>query len=161
MRAPGLDALGRQLRRDLREFAREARVRTAMLVNRSGQVLAYHGFDRGLDLAAVASLAASAHSSARALAELTGGAGWTHIHHVGETRELFFAPLEVAGAPLVLVAVFDRGSTLGLVRLFAERFIEAAERMRPSSGTLRASDAASFESDLEAALRRVFPEART
>ena len=42
----------------LEEFVRESGVRLAVLINRSGQVLAQHGFDKVFDLVGVASLAA-------------------------------------------------------------------------------------------------------
>ena len=42
----------------LEEFVRETGVRLAVLISRSGQVLAQHGFDKLFDLVGVASLAA-------------------------------------------------------------------------------------------------------
>ena len=63
--APLIDAL----RAPIRVLVREARLRIALLVSGSGQVLAQHGFARGYEVANVASLAAAAHASARALAD--------------------------------------------------------------------------------------------
>jgi hypothetical protein len=76
----------------------KARVRTALLINGSGQVLAQHGFTRSYEVMNVASLAAAAHAAARALAQLTEAGSWTHLHHAGKQRQLFMAPIK---APLL------------------------------------------------------------
>lgn len=157
MRKEDLNRIAESLRAPMESFVRESRVRTALLVNRSGQVLAHHGFARGFDVTNVAALAAAAHSSAHALAELTGAGQWMHLHHAGQEHQLFLAPLGSGGEQLVLVAIFDKDSTLGLVQLFFDRLIEAVREI-PGLGALPDSDAAAFESDLEAGIERILSE---
>lgn len=162
MRKEDLQRVADALREPMRAFVRESRVRTAILVNRSGQVLAHHGFARGFDVANVAALAAAAHSSAHALAELTGAGQWVHLHHAGEEHQLFLAPFAPGGEELVLVAIFDQDSTLGLVQLFFDRLGEAVREIPDFGEPLPRSDAAAFERDLEEGLERLFsdPEQR-
>lgn len=158
MRKEDLNRIAAALREPMRSFVRESRVRTALLVNRSGQVLAHHGFGRGFDVANVAALAAAAHSSAHALAELTGAGQWMHLHHAGKEHQLFLAPLGRGGEQLVLVAIFDQESTLGLVQLFFDRLLEAIAEIPELRAGLPSSDADSFESDLEAGIERILSE---
>jgi predicted regulator of Ras-like GTPase activity (Roadblock/LC7/MglB family) len=160
MRREDLKRVAELLREPMRAFVRESRVRTAILVNRSGQVLAHHGFARGFDVANVATLAAAAHSSAHALAELTGAGQWMHLHHAGKEHQLFLAPFGTGGERFVLVAIFDRDSTLGLVQLFFDRLTEAVREVPELAHDLPASDSAAFESDLEAGLERLLSEPR-
>src|SRR5690554_52484 len=150
--APLIDAL----RAPIRVLVREARLRIALLVSGSGQVLAQHGFARGYEVANVASLAAAAHASASALADLTGARRWTHLHHAGATRQLFLAPFQTPVDELILVAIFEDDSSLGLVQLYFDRFAQEVAGM--SELRLRVpSTPESFERDLEAGLRRVLP----
>ena len=150
--APLVDAL----RAPIRVLVREARLRIALLVSGSGQVLAQHGFARGYEVANVASLAAAAHASASALADLTGARRWTHLHHAGATRQLFLAPFQTPVDELILVAIFEDDSSLGLVQLYFDRFAQEVAGM--SELRLRVpSTPESFERDLEAGLRRVLP----
>lgn len=158
MRKEDLKRVAGALAEPMQAFVRESRVRTALLVNRSGQVLAHHGFARGFDVANVAALAAAAHSSAHALAELTGAGRWMHLHHAGQEHQLFLAPFGTGGEQLVLVAIFDRDSTLGLVQLFFDRLTEAAREIPELGHGLSGSDVEAFESDLEAGLDRLFQE---
>lgn len=150
--APLVDAL----RAPIRVLVREARLRIALLVSGSGQVLAQHGFARGYEVANVASLAAAAHASASALADLTGARRWTHLHHAGATRQLFLAPFQTPVDELILVAIFEDDSSLGLVQLYFDRFAQEVAGM--SELRLRVpSTPESFERDLEAGLQRVLP----
>ena len=80
MKGAELPIVVRALREPVGTFVRDSRVRVSLLVNRSGQVLAQHGFTGGYEVMNVASLAAAAHASARALAELTRSGGWVSTY---------------------------------------------------------------------------------
>lgn len=158
MRKQDLELVASALREPMRRFVRESRVRTAILINRSGQVLAHHGFARSYDVGNVAALAAATHSSSHALAELTGAGRWMHLHHAGQAKQLFLAPFGTGGEQLVLVAIFDKESTLGLVQLFFDRLVDAAREIKELGSELSSEDARAFESDLEAGLDRVLSD---
>lgn len=158
MRREDLKRAAEALAEPMKTFVRSSRVRTAVLVNRSGQVLAHHGFGEEYDIGSVAALAAAAHSSAHALAELTGAGRWMHLHHAGKDNQLFLAPFVVGSEHLVLVAIFDQDSTLGLVQLFFDRLADAVRESPGLGQTLRPGDVAAFESDLEAGLDRVLAD---
>ncbi|HEX6939403.1 MAG TPA: roadblock/LC7 domain-containing protein [Longimicrobiales bacterium] len=145
------------LREPVRAFVRDARIRVALLVSSSGQLLAQHGFSRGYEVANVASLAAAAHASARALADMTGAGPWTYLHQVGKQRQLFLAPFATPAEELILVAIFDDDSSLGLVLLYFDDFARRIAAL-PQFRTMDAGGTAeTFEHDLEAGLRHVMP----
>ena len=147
-----------ELEAPMKDFVRESRVRTALLINHSGQVLARHGFSRSFDVGDVATLAAAAHSSAHALAELTDSGRWMHLHHAGQEKQLFLAPFRVGEEELILVAIFDEDSTLGLVQLFFDRLVESIRAIPELSNELPKGDAEGFESDLEAGVERLLSD---
>lgn len=142
------------LRGPVEAFIDASRARIALLINRSGQVLAQHGFTSTYEVMNVASLAAAAHASSQALAELLSSRRWNHLHHAGSERQLFLAQLDTPLEPLIFVVIFDEQSSLGLVQLFFERLAQEVAGL-PQLLTIRASaDAVSFEHDLEAGLQR-------
>lgn len=145
------------LREPVRAFVRDARVRVALVVDVSGQLLAQQGFTSGYEVANVASLAAAAHASARALAELTAAERWTYLHQVGRERQLFLAPFSTPSEELILVAIFDDDSSLGLVLLYFDEFARRIGDL-PQFRTIEGGGSAeTFESDLEAGLRHIMP----
>ena len=158
MKRDDLYRVAEALKAPMEHFVRESRVRTAILVNHSGQVLAEHGFSSRYDVGNVAALAAAAHASAHALAELTESGRWMHMHHAGQDKQIFLAPFEVGGEDLILVAIFDEDSTLGLVQLFFDHLVEAIRSVPELQNKLPGGDAEEFESDLEAGVERLLSE---
>ncbi|UCF21229.1 MAG: roadblock/LC7 domain-containing protein [Gemmatimonadota bacterium] len=140
----------------LQGFVRDSGVRSSVLINRSGQVLAQHGFDKVFDLVGVASLAAGINASSRALARQLGEDEFEHLHHAGRSRQLFLGHFEAAGGQLMLVAVFDERSSIGLVRLFFEQFVANLRELPEMQIVRPAENARDFEADLESSLDRFF-----
>lgn len=151
-----LERLAAALRSPLGEFVRETRARLALLINRSGQVLAQQGFSRGYELVNVAALAAAANASSGVLAELTGVLRWRHLHHAGRTREVFLAQIETPAEQVILVTIFEQDSTLGIVQHFAEQLaVQLAQlpELRVLGGP---AELHRFEQDLEAGLQQMW-----
>lgn len=146
------------LKPPIAEFVRESRARIALLINGSGQVLAQHGFTRSYEVMNVASLAAAAHASARALAELTDASRWTHLHHAGKERQLFLAPVKTPVAELILVIIFDEETSLGIVQLYFEQLTTALAALPEFQEALAETTHQNFERDLEAGLQKVLTD---
>ena len=156
MRSSDLPGLVAALKGPVDGFVREARVRIALVISSSGQVLGQHGFTSSYEVMNVASLAAAAHASARALAELTQVGHWTHLHHAGRRQQLFLGPLETPVEKLILVAIFDAESSLGLVQFFFGRLAARVRALPTLAGARGSTDARTFERDLAAGLDRIF-----
>jgi predicted regulator of Ras-like GTPase activity (Roadblock/LC7/MglB family) len=127
-------------------------------VNGAGQVLAQHGFTSNYEVMNVASLAAATHASSRALASLSGAGRWEHLVHTGRNRQFFLAPLTTPAGDLILVAIFDQDSSLGMVNLFFGLLEDEIAALPAFQAVLQGTDQASFERDLEASLE-LSPEA--
>lgn len=158
MRSEDLARLVEALKPPIAEFVRESRVRIALLINGSGQVLAQHGFTRSYEVMNVASLAAAAHSSARALAEVTDATRWTHLHHAGKERQLFLAPVRTPVAELILVAIFDGDTSIGIVQLFFDHLTTSVAALPEFQEQFAETTQQNFETDLEAGLYNVLTE---
>jgi hypothetical protein len=158
MKRADLPVLVEALKNPMLTFIRESRVRIALLVNGAGQVLAQHGFTRSYEVMNVASLAAATHSSSRALAELTAAPRWDHLYHGGKERQLFLAPLRTPIEELIVVAIFDADSSLGIVQLFFEALEKEIAALPEFRVTYEGTDQANFERDLEAGLEYLSPD---
>lgn len=156
MRRGDLDQVVAALKQPIEEFVGETRVRIALLINRSGQVLGQYGFTRKYEVVNVASLAAAANAAANALAQLTGAQRWTYLHHAGSQRQLFIAPIATPAEEIILVAIFDEDSSVGLVQLFFDRFGQKLSTLAEFREAAPTSDQTNFERDLEAGLEHVF-----
>jgi predicted regulator of Ras-like GTPase activity (Roadblock/LC7/MglB family) len=156
VKGPQLARAADTLQEPIREFVDEARVRLALVISGSGQVLAQHGFNRSYEVVNVAALAAAAHASARVLAELAGAGRWHHLHHAGRQRQIFLSPLRTPALEAILVAIFDGDSSLGVVRLFTDRLQRRVAGLPAFARPVGFTDATSFERELEAGLARIF-----
>ena len=155
MRREDLDRVMAALREPTHRFVQEARVRTCLVVNGAGQVLGQHGFTRSYEIVNIAALAAAAHAAAGALAGLLDAGRWTHLHNDGERQQMFLAPMRTPVEELILIAIFDEDSSLGLVQLFFDRLVEQVQQLPEFQHAAAAGDQASFERDLEAAAHRI------
>lgn len=126
--------VARWLAAPLADFVREARVRLALVLEPSGRVLAQHGFTRSVDVMAACSLAAASFASASALGRELGQA-LGPLHHGGGDRQLYLVPLGAGDAELLLLAVFDEDTSLGIVRHFAAAFAQRVGRAAPAETT--------------------------
>jgi hypothetical protein len=116
--APWLDA-------PLGDFVREARVGLAVALEPSGRVLAQHGFTRSLDVMAICSLVAAIHASGSELGRQANGAPFGPLHHGSSDRQVFMAPVSAGSGMVLLLAVFDDRTSLGIVRHFFGAFSRA------------------------------------
>jgi predicted regulator of Ras-like GTPase activity (Roadblock/LC7/MglB family) len=142
----------------LEQFVGESSVDLAVLINRNGQVLAQHGFDRVYDLVGVASLAAGINASSRALANQLGEEQFEHLHHAGHARQLFLGHFDTGAGQLMLITVFDERSSIGLVRFFYEEFVKKIKRLPSMDASRTSVRPMDFEEDLERSLDRFFKD---
>lgn len=144
----------------LREFVAEARVLLALLLHPSGQVLAQHGFNRAVDVMSACALAAAIHASSGELGRLLDGKPFNVLHHAGKERQIFLAPTSTRGSRFILLAVFDRQTSLGLVQLYFEEFRAALARAEPTTVEVRPPVlATNFEGELNRNLAALFGRA--
>lgn len=103
-----------RLNRLLHTFVVEAGARCALLLDRNGRPVTAFGDTEGLDETSFASLAAADFDASDQLAGLLGEEEFTSLYHQGVNGSMYLA--EIARVA-ILAAVFDRRTTLGLVRL--------------------------------------------
>jgi len=101
----------------LTTFLGESGATEALLIDRSGQLLAATGANRALDTASISALAAGAFSSTGALAQLLGETEFTVLFHQGNKESMHVSTVDDHA---ILLAIFGEKTTVGMVRLFAK-----------------------------------------
>ena len=98
----------------LQRFLSDSNARLALLVDRSGQLVATVGEQPTFDPTAFATLTAADFSANDQLARLIGETEFSSLFHQGEKESMFLADV---ARRVILVTLFDNRTTLGLVRL--------------------------------------------
>jgi predicted regulator of Ras-like GTPase activity (Roadblock/LC7/MglB family) len=106
----------------LNGLLREANARTALLVDRTGQMLATVGEEPHFDPIAFASLTAADFSANDQLARMLGENEFGALFHQGEKDSLYLADI---ARRVILVVIFDNRTTLGLVKLRVRTAVDA------------------------------------
>lgn len=104
----------------LQSFLRDARGRSAFLVDRSGQVLGRAGDAESVDPLSFGSLAAADFAASGQLAHHLGERDFDSLFHQGELASLL---LSAVGANVILAALFDSRTTVGMIRLRARTLV--------------------------------------
>jgi hypothetical protein len=141
----------------LAELVRESSARLALVMTASGQVIGQHGFTRSLDVMAAAALGAGILATTGELARVVGSdADFGAVVHQGPQQGILLAGFDTPRGRWVALVVFGRDSTLGLVRMFFERFAERVTVATPAPVPEREILAEGFERELDASLRALF-----
>ena len=142
----------------LARFVRESGVRCALVLEPSGRVLAAHGFTRSVDVMSACALAAGIHATSTELGRMVQDSPYDALHYRGAASQLFLSPLKVDARLLILLAVFDEETSLGLVRVCFGDFAKTAHGdvdAEPATALL----AADFEEELSRNLAVLFGRA--
>ncbi|MBI5904004.1 MAG: roadblock/LC7 domain-containing protein [Deltaproteobacteria bacterium] len=102
----------------LRKLLSEAYAKVVFLVDKNGTLLASAGQTERFDTTSLASLAAGNIAATGGLANLIGEKEFSILFHEGERDNMH---ISVVADRLILVVIFDRRSSVGLVRLRVRR----------------------------------------
>lgn len=100
------------------ELVKDVDADAAMLVEKSGQMIATDGDTTGIDTQAIASLVSGAFASTRAVARLIGETEFQAMFQQGERSSIFMYAL---GTNDILVVIFNDISKTGLVKVQAQQ----------------------------------------
>jgi predicted regulator of Ras-like GTPase activity (Roadblock/LC7/MglB family) len=143
----------------LQSLIQSSSARSVMLIDKTGQLVSSIGEPPGFDVTSFASLAAADFAANAQLAEMVGERDFATLVHQGTNESLY---LSMVANRVILVVLFDKKTTLGLVRLKARRagddLLSVLNRLfdklqykhdELSSTTLGAEFAAEAESEID------------
>ncbi|HEY4708213.1 MAG TPA: roadblock/LC7 domain-containing protein [Thermodesulfobacteriota bacterium] len=135
----------REITSVIEKLLRDANAKCVYLVDKDGQLIASSGDTKDIDATSLASLTAGNIAATGGLAKLIGEKEFSILFHEGEKDNLHISVVEQR---VILVVIFDKQSSLGLVRL---RVRKATEELGKSIQRLlaRMSEGSDKESLLE------------
>ena len=107
-------------------FLGESNARTALIVDRTGQMVATVGEAPRFDPTAFASLTAADFSANDQLARMLGEPEFGALFHQGEKESMYLADIVKR---VILVVLFDQRTTLGLVKLKGRAVVEQLNKV--------------------------------
>jgi predicted regulator of Ras-like GTPase activity (Roadblock/LC7/MglB family) len=105
----------------LDDLLRSSRASNVVLIDRTGQLVSQCGPEVDFDLTSFASLCAADFEANYQLAKLIGERDFSTLFHQGARESMYLAKISKG---VVLVVLFTKSTTLGLVRLRVKRAVE-------------------------------------
>ena len=142
----------------LENFLLESEARLVVILTRSGQVVAQHGFDRSGDLMSAASLAAGIMAAGAELSRLLDATSPRELAYEGEALGIYLASIDLPGRTWTGLVGYGKETSLGLVQLFFAELAAELERAAPPpppEGFPTVLDR-DFEAELDRSLRSLF-----
>ncbi|MBI4499795.1 MAG: roadblock/LC7 domain-containing protein [Gemmatimonadetes bacterium] len=116
----------RKITEHLAALLQESQARCALVVDRTGQMLANAGDALKFDPAAFASLTAADFSANDQLAKMIGEPEFASLFHQGEKESMYLADV---ARRAILVVLFDQRTTVGMVRLKVKQTVTDLSRV--------------------------------
>lgn len=138
----------------LRRFVQDSRVQRAIVLHPDGKVLGQFGFASAVEVMTACALAAAINASGKELGRQLGGRPFLGLHQGGRNQGVFMGSCAAAGRECLLLASFDRDSTLGLVRLYFAEFRDAVGGLNHAAQV--SSAPRDLETDLNSSLDALF-----
>ena len=116
----------RRIDEELQKLHQQSNAKVVFLVDKNGQLIASAGETHDLDTTSLASLTAGNIAATGGIARLLGEREFTILFHEGEKDNIH---ISLIGARVILVVIFDKRSSLGLVRLRVKKASETLVKM--------------------------------
>ena len=142
--------------RPLARFVGQSSARLIAVMTPAGQVLAQHGFTKAVDLMSAAALGAAIMASSGALAQQVGEKAFAALYHAGVRHGIHLAGCETPRGKLIVLTVFGKETSIGLVQVFFEEFVTALKQAAPVAQPKRPILAENFETELNSSLASLF-----
>jgi predicted regulator of Ras-like GTPase activity (Roadblock/LC7/MglB family) len=105
----------------LKELLKNSNSQSILLIDKTGQMIASVGIEPDFDLMSFASLCAADFEANSQLAQLIGEKDFSTLYHQGSDESMYLAKV---ASRIILVVLFNKRTTLGLVRLRVKKAVE-------------------------------------
>ncbi len=105
----------------LSELLKNSNSQSVLLIDKTGQMIASVGIEPNFDLMSFASLCAADFEANTQLAKLIGEKDFSTLYHQGSDESMY---LSRVASQVILVVLFNKRTTLGLVRLRVKKAVE-------------------------------------
>lgn len=110
----------------LSDLLKSSNSTSTLLIDRTGQLITNAGQAPEFDVQAFASLCAADFEANSQLAQLIGEKDFSTLYHQGVEESMYLSRIS---RDVILVILFDKNTTLGLVRLRVKRAVDELSRI--------------------------------
>lgn len=110
-----------QINQNLSKLLANSNSRSVLLIDKTGQLITSTGEDPEFDTTSFASLSAADFAANSQIAALIGEKEFSTLVHQGANDSMYLCMIE---GRVILVVIFDKRTTLGLVRLRVKKAVE-------------------------------------
>lgn len=143
----------------LNEFLKLSKGKCAMLIDKEGHMVTQIGEVHDLDLDTISALVAGSFAATKEMARILGEVEFADLFHQGEKQSI---QLLLIGNRTLLTVIFDKSTTVGMVRLYAtevakklQKLFEKASAREPRKSETISKD---FSSSAKSRLDDLFGE---
>ena len=108
----------------IQELLKNSNATSVLLLDKTGQLISSVGEQPEFDMHSFASLCAADFEANSQLAQLIGEKDFSTLYHQGSNESMYLARVE---QNIILVVLFDKRTTLGLVRLRTKKAVDNLE----------------------------------
>ena len=105
----------------LNKIVSSSMAHSVLLIDRSGQLIAHHGNTPEFDILSLSALTAANFGATAEIARILGEEEFTLLFHKGRNENVYFSAV---GEHVIMVALFDDKTSLGLIRLQINKIID-------------------------------------
>jgi predicted regulator of Ras-like GTPase activity (Roadblock/LC7/MglB family) len=105
----------------IQELLKNSNAVSVLLLDKTGQMISSVGEQPEFDMHSFASLCAADFEANAQLAQLIGEKDFSTLYHQGSNESMYLARVE---KDIILVVLFDKKTTLGLVRLRTKKAVD-------------------------------------
>ncbi len=105
----------------MKELLSNSNSASVLLLDKTGQLISSVGEEPDFDMHSFASLCAADFEANAQLAQLIGEKDFSTLYHQGSNESMYLARVE---NDIILVVLFDKRTTLGLVRLRVKKAVD-------------------------------------
>ncbi len=113
---------------EIKELLNNSNSQSVLLIDKTGQMIASVGTEPDFDLMSFASLCAADFEANAQLAKLIGEKDFSTLYHQGSDESMYLAKV---ASHIILVVLFNKRTTLGLVRLRVKKTVEGLNTILP------------------------------
>jgi len=112
----------------IKDLLKNSNSQSVLLIDKTGQMIASVGIEPEFDLMSFASLCAADFEANAQLAKLIGEKDFSTLYHQGSDESMYLAKV---AQQIILVVLFNKRTTLGLVRLRVKKAVEGLDTILP------------------------------
>lgn len=145
----------RRIDEELKKLHTQANSKVVFLVDKNGQLIASAGEVHDLDTTSLASLTAGNIAATGGIARLLGEKEFSILFHEGERDNIH---ISLIGQRVILVVIFDKRSSIGLVRLRVKKSSENLTKIFEEIADKAEKDKAEGKGDEESPFAEISDE---